>query len=59
MAGVAGPMVVALIRDRTGGYEGAFPVFAGLLLLALVTSLAMRVNLRRIRRRGGVAFAEG
>jgi OFA family oxalate/formate antiporter-like MFS transporter len=59
MAGVAGPMVVAFVRDRTGGYEGAFPVFAGLLLLALVTSLAMRVNLRRIRRRGGVAFAEG
>jgi OFA family oxalate/formate antiporter-like MFS transporter len=59
MAGIVGPMVVAFVRDRTGGYEGAFPVFAGLLLLALVTSLAMRANLRRIRRRGGVALAEG
>ena len=59
MAGIAGPMVVASIRDQTGAYEPAFYVFAGLLLIALVTSLAMRVNLRSIRRRDGAAFAEG
>lgn len=58
MAGIVGPMVVAQIKDRTGGFEPAFYVFAGLLLLALVTSLAMARNLRSIRRRNAVGFVE-
>jgi OFA family oxalate/formate antiporter-like MFS transporter len=58
MAGIVGPMVVAFVRDRTGGYEPAFHIFAALLLVALATSLAMRANVRRIRGRNAVAFAE-
>jgi OFA family oxalate/formate antiporter-like MFS transporter len=59
MAGVVGPMVVAFVRDRTGGYEAAFPIFATLLALALVTSLAMKANVRSIRGRKAVVLAEG
>ena len=59
MAGIVGPMVVAFVRDRTGGYEAAFPIFAGLLAVALVTSLAMKANVRSIRVRNAVVMAEG
>ncbi len=59
MAGIVGPMAVALVRDRTGSYEPSFYLFAGLLLLALVTSLAMAANLRSIRRRNGQSSAKG
>lgn len=58
MAGIVGPMVVAFVRDRTGGYEPAFHMFAALLLVALATSLAMRANVRRIRGRTAVAFVD-
>lgn len=58
MAGIVGPMVVALVRDRTGSYEASFYLFAGLLLLALATSLAMSVDLRKIRKRNALSFAE-
>jgi OFA family oxalate/formate antiporter-like MFS transporter len=50
MAGIAGPMVVAFIKDRTGSYDLSFYLFAGLLGVALLTSLAMAANLRRLRR---------
>ena len=49
MAGVAGPMVIAAVRDATGNYDLAFHIFAVLLAVALMTSLMMAVNMRRIR----------
>ncbi len=58
MAGIVGPMVVALVRDRAGSYELSFYLFAGLLLLALATSLAMAADLRTIRRRNALSLAE-
>jgi len=58
MAGIVGPMLVALVRDRTGGYGPAFYLFAGLLLVALATSLAMAANLRGIRRRDALSLVE-
>jgi len=59
MAGIVGPMVVAFVRDRTGSYELSFYLFAGLLLLALVTSLGMAANLRSIRQRNARTGTEG
>lgn len=58
MAGIAGPMAVALVRDLTGSYELSFYLFAGLLLLALATSLGMAADLRRIRRRNALSLGE-
>jgi OFA family oxalate/formate antiporter-like MFS transporter len=50
VAGIVGPMAVAFVQDRTGTYTTAFYLFAGLLVVALVTSLAMAANVRRIRQ---------
>ena len=55
MAGIAGPMVVARIRDATGSYDLSFYLFAGLLLVALGIALAMAANLRQIRREHGLS----
>lgn len=51
MAGIAGPMLVAFIKDRTGSYDTSFYLFAGLLVVALATSLTLTANLRRLRLR--------
>ena len=41
-AGVAGPALVALVKDRTGSYEGALPVTAALLAVATLLPLVAR-----------------
>jgi len=41
-AGVAGPIFVAFVKDRSGRYAGALPAMAGLLALALLLPLAAR-----------------
>lgn len=56
MAGIAGPMLVALVKDRTGSYDLSFYLFAGLLLLALGTSLAMVANLRKVREQNSLSL---
>jgi OFA family oxalate/formate antiporter-like MFS transporter len=48
MAGVVGPLVVAYIRDTMNNYDPAFYVFAALLAVALITSILMRTDVRRI-----------
>jgi OFA family oxalate/formate antiporter-like MFS transporter len=50
MAGIAGPMLVAFIKDSTGSYAPSFYLFAGLLGVALLTSLVMAANIRSLRR---------
>ncbi|WP_128896486.1 L-lactate MFS transporter [Longirhabdus pacifica] len=46
MAGVLGPMIVATIEDATGSYDSSFYVISIFLLVALVTSIAMRLSIR-------------
>lgn len=48
-AGVAGPMLVAYIRDTTSSYDAAFYVFAALLAAALAAALLLRLNIRAVR----------
>jgi MFS transporter, OFA family, oxalate/formate antiporter len=50
MAGIAGPMAVAYVKDTTGSYDASFYLFAALLGVALVTSLAMAADMQRVRR---------
>lgn len=47
MAGIIGPMIVANVRDLTGGYDAAFYIIAGLLAIALIASLVIRAEVRR------------
>lgn len=40
-AGLVGPWLITFVHDKTSSYSGVFPVFAGLLLLALILSIPM------------------
>lgn len=49
-AGVFGPMIVAAITDATQSYDTTFYIFAGLLVVALITSIAMKLNISGIQK---------
>ncbi len=48
-AGLAGPMFAAYMKDQTGSYEGSLLFFAGLFVIALIISVVIRVDIKRIR----------
>lgn len=48
-AGLAGPMFAAYMKDQTGSYEGSLLFFAGLFIVALIISVVIRVDIKRIR----------
>ncbi|MBB5181225.1 OFA family oxalate/formate antiporter-like MFS transporter [Planomicrobium koreense] len=48
-AGLAGPMFAAYMKDQTGSYEGSLLFFAGLFVIALIISLVIRLDIKRIR----------
>lgn len=50
MAGIIGPMIVANVRDLTGGYDAAFYIIAGLLAIALIASLVIRAEVKKRSR---------
>lgn len=47
-AGIAGPMIVAYIRELTGNYDVTFYVFSILLAIALLAALAVRLDINRL-----------
>lgn len=49
MAGIAGPMIVAYIHNKTGAYDMTFYVFGVLLAIAFVASLLIRKDIERIK----------
>ncbi|ADH99563.1 L-lactate MFS transporter [Salisediminibacterium selenitireducens] len=49
MAGVVGPMAVSYVRETTGTYDATFYIFAGLLFVALVTSVLMIRNINKVK----------
>ncbi|CAH0344525.1 OFA family MFS transporter [Bacillus sp. CECT 9360] len=49
-AGLAGPMFAAWMKDTTGSYATSLTFFAGLFIVALVVSLLIRLDIRRLRR---------
>jgi OFA family oxalate/formate antiporter-like MFS transporter len=49
LAGIVGPLVVAYIRERTDNYDATFYFFAVFLLVAFITSLLMKRNIRKLR----------
>lgn len=48
-AGLAGPMFAAYMKDKTGSYEGSLIFFAGLFIIALIISIVIRLDIKRIR----------
>lgn len=49
MAGIFGPMLVSVIEEQTNSYNATFYIFAALLVVALVTSILMIFNIKKIR----------
>ncbi len=58
-AGLAGPLIAARVRETTGSYSGMLSVFVALLAVALVCSILIQFDIRRIRRGSGLAMARG
>jgi OFA family oxalate/formate antiporter-like MFS transporter len=49
LGGIIGPTLVSQIRDRTESYIPVFYVFTGLITFALIMSLLIRVEIKRVR----------
>ncbi len=48
-AGLVGPLLAARVRETTGSYAQTLHIFAGLFVVALVCSLLIQADIRRIR----------
>lgn len=51
MAGVAGPLILSVIHDRTGSYNLTMTVFAILCLIAFGLSMWIRVDIKNLRQK--------
>jgi len=49
-AGLVGPLIISIVKDMTGSYSQTLYVFAGFFLVAFVISLAMLLNINKIRK---------
>lgn len=47
-AGLTGPILVAWLRQISGGYSGILTIFLGLFVVALVISLAIRIDIKKL-----------
>ena len=48
-AGLVGPTIVTQVQERTGSYTGTLMVFAGLFVVALITSCLLLMNIKKLR----------
>jgi len=55
LAGLVGPIIIAYVKDTTGSYTGTLYVFVGLFVVALITSLLMLANIKKIKNMQAVA----
>jgi OFA family oxalate/formate antiporter-like MFS transporter len=53
-AGLAGPMFAAWMKDTTGSYGTSLTFFAGLFVVALVISLVIRKDIRKLREKNAL-----
>ena len=49
-AGLVGPLIISIVKDITGSYSQTLYVFAGFFLVALAVSIAMLLNINKIRK---------
>ncbi|MHC5068602.1 MAG: L-lactate MFS transporter [Planctomycetota bacterium] len=50
-AGLVGPLLASWVRKTTNSYDQTLYIFAGLFVAALVVSLLMKLDIRRLRQR--------
>lgn len=50
LAGIVGPMLNAYVYEQTESYQQSLYIFGGAFVLALVVSLLMKLEMRRIRK---------
>lgn len=48
-AGLVGPLIAARVRESTGSYEQTLQIFAGFFVFALICSVLMQFNIRKVR----------
>jgi OFA family oxalate/formate antiporter-like MFS transporter len=49
LAGLAGPIIIAYVKDTTGSYTSTLYVFVALFFVALITSIMMLANIKKIK----------
>ncbi len=55
LAGLVGPIIIAYVKDTTGSYTGTLYVFVSLFVVALITSLFMLANIKKIKSKQALA----
>jgi OFA family oxalate/formate antiporter-like MFS transporter len=55
LAGLVGPIIIAYVKDTTGSYTGTLYVFVGLFVVALITSILMLANIKKIKSKQSIA----
>ncbi len=55
LAGLVGPIIIAYVKDTTGSYTGTLYVFVSLFVVALITSLFMLENIKKIKSQQAAA----
>ncbi len=55
LAGLVGPIIIAYVKDTTGSYTGTLYVFVGLFVIALITSMLMLANIKKIQSKQALA----
>ncbi|MCA0172499.1 OFA family MFS transporter [Bacillus sp. RAR_GA_16] len=53
-AGLVGPMFAAWMKDTTGSYAASLTFFAGMFVVALIISIVIRKDIRRLRKENEV-----
>jgi MFS transporter, OFA family, oxalate/formate antiporter len=53
-AGLVGPLFAAWIKDTTGSYSGSLTFFSGLFVVALIISLLIRLDIKKLKAQQGV-----
>ena len=49
LAGLAGPIIIAYVKDTTGSYTSTLYVFVALFFVALITSILILANIKKIK----------
>ncbi len=53
-AGLVGPLIISIVKDVTGSYSQTLYVFSGFFLVALVISILMLSNIKKIKKEKGI-----
>ena len=51
IAGVAGPVILAVMKENTGGYTATLQLFACLLALAFLVSAVIQISNMRMKKK--------